>query len=98
MLCTRCIYSTQCVEVDCRTPCSYRSFESLNMENDFIVSVHFYVTDSTPSTAMIGDNTNSSFDEIHCIRNEICLLNLRFHFFSLTSMTFAKIRLKSISG
>ncbi len=53
------------VDVKCRTPCSYRSFESLNMENDFILSVHFYVTDSTLSTAMIGDNTNSSFDEIH---------------------------------
>ncbi len=79
--------------VKCRTPCSYRSFESLNMENDFILSVHFYVTDST-LTAMIGDNTNSSFDEIHHVFIMKCLLNLRCNFFSLTSMKFAKIRQK----
>lgn len=32
------------------------------MENDFILSVPFYVTDeATPSMAMIGENTNASF-------------------------------------
>lgn len=35
------------------------------MENDFILSVPFYVTEATPSMAMIGEKTNSSFDEIH---------------------------------
>lgn len=46
VLSTNCIYNTQCVEVECRTPC-YRSFERINMENDFILSVPFYVTEAT---------------------------------------------------
>lgn len=69
------------------------------MENDFILSVPFYVTDeATPSMAMIGENTNASFVKYILYDHSSWNMFTRFKisFFSSASVKLAKIRLKFV--